>query len=421
MTFSRASLLLLLVAPSFAGASSSSSKDDSLSSSGTSKDYISASVTFEEPQPLTNEESAAMMFDADIGFVQEFNDWMKEHSKVYDTIQEKFHRMAIWLSNHELIEAHNKQEPKPSYTLGHNEFSDMTHDEFQEYFRLGEYSPGVPDFNPEEKNTPDFEEAMLRGASVERRRRLQISSSDEDVDKKNHPKEKDWRKEGAVMSVKNQGKCGSCWAFSAVEAIEGSMIVHGFPPRNLSVEELVDCDKSDLGCSGGLMDSAFIAEEGWDGLCSWEDYTYDAPDHPHDLTCKRSNCTAVEGSAVKSFIDLSPSKNEPCTEDDLEKALNKQPVSVAIQANQLAFMFYKGGVLDSNCGSSLDHGVLAVGYGEDKSTKEKYWIVKNSWGEKWGEDGYIRIARQSDVFDAPDAGQCGILMLPSYPEVEEKK
>jgi len=309
----------------------------------------------------------------------------------------------------EMIQAHNSQNPLPSYTLGHNSFSDMTHEEFQEYFRLGGYSPGVPSsFYGSQTNTISSYSggSSIRGASVSTRGLL----GDEVV-----PKVKDWRAEGAVMSVKNQGRCGSCWAFSATGAIEGSMFVNGFKPMNLSVEELVDCDKSELGCSGGLMDSAFITEEGWKGLCSWEDYPYDAPEHPQDLVCRKSNCTSVEGSAIKSFVDLAPAKNTPCADEDLEAAIAKQPVAVAIQADQLAFMFYNGGVFDSDCGASLDHGVLAVGYGEEGD--KKFWIVKNSWGEKWGEQGYIRIARQSEDFDAPEEGQCGILMLASYPVV----
>jgi len=165
------------------------------------------------------------------------------------------------------------------------------------------------------------------------------------------------------------------------------------------------------------MDSAFITEEGWDGLCSWEDYPYDAPDHPDLLACKRTNCTSVEGSEVKRFVDLSPSEGEPCSDDDLHAALTRQPVSVAVDASDLAFMFYKSGILDQTCGANLDHGVLAVGYGEDKHGK-RFWIIKNSWGETWGEDGYLRIARfSSDDDSAPKEGQCGIFMMGSYPEV----
>jgi C1A family cysteine protease len=350
---------------------------------------------------LLTQFAAATVYDQNVesfgpAIVEKFQQWMQDHNRVYENLEEQIQKMKVWYLNHELIEKHNRQEPKPSYTLGHNNFSDMTHEEFQEYFRLGMYSPGVPDYS-----------VSASEEEVEVRRKL--------VRSKKAPKKKDWRADGAVTSVKNQGRCGSCWAFSATGAIEGSMVVNGYKAYNLSVEELVDCDKSELGCSGGLMDSAFITEEGWKGMCEWEDYPYDAPDHPHDLVCRKSNCTAVEGSAIKSFVDLSPAKNTPCQEEDLEAAIVKQPVAVAIQADQLPFMFYSSGILDSNCGAALDHGVLAVGFGSEDD--KKYWIVKNSWGESWGEQGYIRIAKQSKVFDAPDEGQCGILMMASYPEV----
>lgn len=352
-------------------------------------------------------------------FWVKFKDWVAEHNKVYPTLEEEEIRMQIWLQNHYWIESHNSEDPPNSYTLGHNQYSDMTQEEFREYFRLGEFSPVPPgSFSGKSRvSIPNFEEnkSTLRGI-VSSSRKLQ----DEDHHH-HHPKEFDWRENGAVASVKNQGACGSCWAFSATGAIEGSMAVNGYPLTSLSVEELVDCDKTDKGCSGGLMDSAFVEDEDWDGLCSWDDYPYDAPQHPNELTCQRVNCTAVEGSKVTKFVDLSTKGGEPCTDADMQAALLKQPVAVAVEASGLAFMFYNSGVLDKKCGANLDHGVLAVGYGEEEGKdgeKLRFWIIKNSWGTSWGEKGYLRIARfPTDDETAPKEGQCGIFLLPSYPIV----
>lgn len=169
---------------------------------------------------------------------------------------------------------------------------------------------------------------------------------------------------------------------------------------------MVDCSgpEGNVGCDGGEMDDAFqyIIDRG--GLCSEDDYPYTA----HEDKCKDKQCTPV--ASVIKFADV-PRKSEKA----LRAAVAlKGPVSVAIQADQLPFMFYHNGVFDATCGKDLDHGVLLVGYGTDESGKD-YWLVKNSWGTKWGDHGFIKLIRNNGL----RSGQCGILLEPSYPVVRE--
>lgn len=156
------------------------------------------------------------------------------------------------------------------------------------------------------------------------------------------------------------------------------------------------------------MDNAFKFDEKSGGLCSENDYPYMARQGNVCMT----NCTDVPGSIVKDFIDVPVG-----SEKALLSAVAMQPISVAIQANQFVFQFYKSGVLtDDSCGSrgDIDHGVLAVGYGTDLDTQAPYFIVKNSWGDTWGENGYIKLGRKS----SNEFGMCAILKMASFPIVE---
>jgi C1A family cysteine protease len=156
------------------------------------------------------------------------------------------------------------------------------------------------------------------------------------------------------------------------------------------------------------MDNAFKFDEKTGGLCSEEDYPYEAK---QGKVCK-TDCTDVPGTIVSTFYDVPVGDPEA-----MQAAISMQPVSIAIQANQFAFQFYKNGVLtDDSCGArgDIDHGVLAAGYGTDPETQEPYWLVKNSWGDTWGENGYIRMSRNSQN----EWGMCAILKMASYPEVE---
>jgi len=219
--------------------------------------------------------------------------------------------------------------------------------------------------------------------------------------------------------VKNQGMCGSCWAFSAIGAIEGARYVDTGNLTPLSEQELVDCDKMDFGCGGGLMDNAFLFDESSPGICSEEDYPYVARKHrifschvnkndgEHHLF-PRHPCDPIEHSRVKTFVDIEP------TLDALVKAISKQPVSVAIQADLPSFQFYKQGVYaDAACGNRLDHGVVAVGYGVEEEVP--YFLVRNSWGGNWGDEGYIKMAR----VDTATNGTCGILQAASIPIMQD--
>merc|ERR1712159_93463 len=195
---------------------------------------------------------------------------------------------------------------------------------------------------------------------------------------------------------KNQQRCGSCWAFSTTGSVEGAYFIASGKLQSLSEEDLVQCDHNgDQGCSGGLMDNAFT----WisqNGICSESSYPYTSGGGVTG-TCKKS-CTPVV--TLTGHTDV-PSKDETA----LKAAVSQQPVSVAIEADKSAFQLYSGGVLDNSaCGTNLDHGVLVVGYGTDG---KDYWLVKNSWGASWGEQGYIRMVRNKN--------QCGISQEPSYP------
>ncbi|XP_077215615.1 cysteine protease XCP1-like [Tasmannia lanceolata] len=299
-----------------------------------------------------------------------FESWLAKHSKSYASIEEKLHRFELFKDNLNHIDETNKK--MSSYWLGLNEFADLSHEEFKaKYFGL---EPNM---------------SRRRGSSEAFRYR----------NAGNLPKSVDWRKKGAVTPVKNQGQCGSCWAFSTVAAVEGiNQIVTG-NLTSLSEQELIDCDNTfNNGCHGGLMDYAFsfIMDNG--GLHSEDDYPY----LMEEGACEDKKDLGLV--TITGYQDV-PANNE----ESLLKALAHQPLSVAIEASGRDFQFYSGGVFDGHCGSDLDHGVTAVGYGSSKGMD--YIIVKNSWGQQWGEKGYIRMKRNTGK---PD-GLCGINKMVSYP------
>lgn len=218
------------------------------------------------------------------------------------------------------------------------------------------------------------------------------------------PSSVDWRYHDMVTPVKNQGQCGSCWSFSATGAIEGIYAKYN-KLANISEQQLIDCSTKygNMGCNGGLMDNAFEYATDY-YMCSEENVPYEGVVDKTLNECGNSGCNPVV--KLLGCTDV-PANNQTA----LKIAVSRQPVSVAIEADTKIFEFYTGGIITSTeCGTTLDHGVLIVGYGSENGVD--YWLLKNSWGTSWGENGYFRIKR--DELDY-GPGICGIASSASYP------
>nr|AJD78151.1 cysteine proteinase SAG12H5 [Hevea brasiliensis]AJF19709.1 cysteine proteinase [Hevea brasiliensis] len=307
-----------------------------------------------------------------LSMAERHKQWMEKYGKAYKDDNEKQRHLQIFKNNVEYIESFNAAGAKP-YRLGINQFADQTNEEFKA-FRKGYKRPRDARLG---KTSFKYENVTVVPANL------------------------DWRKKGAVTPIKNQGHCGSCWAFSAVAATEGINQITTGTLISLSEQELVDCDTkgNDQGCEGGYMEDAFKFIINNRGISSEANYPYNETDGTCNTTMK-----AFPAAKITGYEEV-PANNET----ELLKAVANQPISVSVDAGG-DFMFYESGVFTGDCGTDLDHGITAVGYGTT-SEGVKYWLVKNSWGVEWGEEGYIRMER--DV--AAKEGLCGIAIDSSYP------
>jgi len=194
----------------------------------------------------------------------------------------------------------------------------------------------------------------------------------------------DWRTKGAVTPVKDQGQCGSCWAFSATEAIESFFFLKTQKLVELSPQQITSCDKVDGGCNGGWPYRAYNYVKSAGGMELGKDYPYTSGTSGQTGVCKFVSSKVVSGTGLTGYTSIQKSESQ------LQTALNNGPVSVCVAAD--AFQSYRGGILKS-CPGSIDHCVQAVGY----DSTNNYWIVRNSWATTWGEQGYIRIAMGKDL------------------------
>ena len=297
---------------------------------------------------------------------------MAKYNRMITDVQEFYTRIAEFTSVHNWIEEHNAS--GANWTAGHNQFSDWTHAEYK--MMLG-YVRGEQDVRAESEQ---FDETVIPDGDV------------------------NWVDAGAVTPVKDQGQCGSCWAFSTIASLEGAHFIAASELLSFSEQQLVDCASilqgyGNLGCFGGLQTYAYeYYEDGY--MAELESvYPYTSGNGSMSLDCKYDSLskTAV---TVSKYTNVTP--NNPT---QMQAALVQQPLAVAIEADKMVFQTYTSGVLSSSkCGTTLDHAVTVVGNGTEDG--QEYWLVKNSWNTTWGDKGYVKLAKDSSN------GTCGVQIDP---------
>jgi cathepsin L len=344
---------------------------DVLSSLVDDADNSLLSIHIEANADDTGDQVICLDVDASLASATDFDAYLNKFGKAYNGDDEYTTRKAIYEENMKFIKAENAK--GNTHTLGETRFTDITNEEFKALYVSGYKAPSQ--MLGDLAYLGEHEETASSGSV-------------------------DWTTKGAVTKVKDQGQCGSCWSFSTTGGLEGAWEIATGQLTSMSEQQFVDCDTSSMGCNGGNMNSAFAWAEK-QNVATEQSYPYTAKDG----SCKTSGLsTAIPKGGVTGYKSVG-SLFSKATVAKLESAIDLNPVSIAIEADQNSFQHYTGGILSSGCGTNLDHGVLAVGY----NTAEGYWLVKNSWGASWGDNGYIKLSQTGNV--------CGILNQPVYPTV----
>lgn len=290
--------------------------------------------------------------------------WMKEHNYIFSG-EEYQTRFGIWMANKRLVQEHNKG--KSTFKLALNSLSHLTPAEYNSLLGFRSTAESTKVYN-------------------------QVLSNDESLD---------WRDQKVVNPIKDQGQCGSCWAFSAIQAAESAWAINHNQLYSCSESNLVDCVTTCSGCNGGLMTSAYtyIVNKQGGKVQKESDYPY----KPVEGSCKFNAATAV--LSIKGYVNIA--KNSDA--DLMAKVKSMGPAAVAIDASHSSFQLYSSGVYkESRCSPMfLDHGVGCVGYGSQDGTP--YYIIRNSWGVSWGIDGYMLMYRGNN--------HCGIAAMACIPQV----
>lgn len=323
----------------------------------------------EDMAPLRQQVGGQTLFQNEDELIEMFGDFKEKYGRVYETRKEELARYFTFRENMQKAELLQRTE-RGTAKYGATIFADIPQDEFKRHHTSGRW-----DLSPN---------SFLEQATIP------VTDA---------PDNFDWRDHNAVSEVKNQGSCGSCWAFSTTGNIEGQWAIHKDKLVSLSEQELVDCDKIDDGCEGGLPTQAYEEIMRIGGLETEKDYPYDGSD---------DKCSFDKSEVA---VTITGALNISTDENDMKAWLYKNgPISIGINANGM--QFYMGGISHPwkiFCNpSSLDHGVLIVGYGVQDGTP--FWIIKNSWGPSWGEKGYYLVYRGSGV--------CGLNQMPTSAKVE---